>query len=279
MQVSPGGQTLTLVDDGNGADLAAGDGIYTGQFIPSTAGSYTLTFPDNSTLNVEVLQGYGFIPTNFSYRTIAGTNLNLGDDSVAQVSSPFPVLFGGGSFNQLFISSNGTISFTDAFGGYVPWPLVPGGNPSFDVPPTTLVAPFWQDLYPVKGTQQNVFWQVNGTAPNRELIVEWRNVGLFLCRSDNAATVTFETVFKEGSGDILFNYADTQFGDACSFQDSGGGGTSIGIQVAPGNSASWSFNDPKTSSSSALLWQSPPPALPTNPAPTLASISPNTSFV
>jgi hypothetical protein len=275
VQVSPGGQTVTLVDDGNGSDLAAGDGIYTGQFTPSSTGSYTLTFPDASTLNVEVLESYGFVPTNLSYRTIAGTNLNLGDDSVAQVSSPFPILFGGGNFSQLYISSNGTISFTDAFGQYVNWSLNPLGILSFDFSPTTLVAPFWQDLYPIKDTAQNVFWQVNGAAPNREMVVEWRNVRSFLCRSDNSATVTFEVVFKESSSDILFNYADTQFGDACDFQDSGQG-ASIGVQVAPGNAASWSFDAAKTASNTALLWQSPPPSLPTNPAPTLTSISPNT---
>jgi subtilisin family serine protease len=43
--VSPGGQSITLVDNGSGVDQAAGDGIYTGQWTPSAIGSYILNFP------------------------------------------------------------------------------------------------------------------------------------------------------------------------------------------------------------------------------------------
>lgn len=43
--VSPGGQTVTLFDDGTNGDQAAGDGIFSGQWTPTGPGSYTLTFP------------------------------------------------------------------------------------------------------------------------------------------------------------------------------------------------------------------------------------------
>jgi hypothetical protein len=157
VQVSPGAQSVTLADDGNGADLVAGDGIYTASWAPPAAGSYTLTFPDGSSLGVEVLMNYGVTKVPSSYQTISGSNLDLGDDSVATVTSPFPIPFGGGSFSQLYISSNGTISFTDAFSEYVNWSLLPGDNPNYLPAPDTLVAPLWMDLYPIKGTSQNVF--------------------------------------------------------------------------------------------------------------------------
>ena len=277
VQVSPGGQNITLVDDGTGADQATGDGVYTAQWTPSSPGSYVLAFPDGSKVNVEVLTTYGYTQAPYGYETITGTNLNLGDDSVAVITSPFAIPFGGGSFTQLNVSSNGTISFTDAFSDYNNWSLAPGNFPTYVQRPTTLVAPFWVDLYPMKGTDQNVFWDVIGTAPNRELVVEWRNVRSFLCRSDSAANVTFEVVFQEGSSNVQFNYGNTSFGDACSSEDYGQTAT-IGIQPAPSTGVNWSYDGGTwVSNATSILWQSPVPAAPNNPVPQLTSMSPTSA--
>ena len=272
--VTPGNQTISLVDDGTGNDQAAGDGIYTGQFNPTALGNYALQFPDGTTVNVEVLSAYGFTKVPFSYQTITGSDLDLGDDSVAQITSPFPIQFGGGSFNQLFVSSNGTISVTDPFDNFVNYFLAPGGFPNFVQEPTTIIAPWWTDLFPVKGTAQNVFWQVIGTAPNRQLVVEWRNVRSFLCRSDTSANITFEAIFNEGSSDIQFNYSDAVFGGDCALQDYGQGAT-IGIQSSPVNGAMWgAIQSDATGSGTSVLWQSPAPAAASNPVPVLSSMSP-----
>lgn len=272
--VTPGNQTVSLVDDGIGNDQAAGDGIYTGQFNPSALGNYALQFPDGSTVNVDVLSAYGFTKIPFSYQTITGAGLDLGDDSVAQITPPFPIQFGGGSFNQLFVSSNGTISVTDPFDDFVNRFLGPGGFPIFVQEPTTIIAPWWTDLFPVKGTAQNVFWQVIGTAPNRQLVVEWRNVRSFLCRSDSSANITFEAIFNEGSSDIQFNYSDAAFGGDCALQDYGQGAT-IGIQSSPLNGTMWgAIQSDATGSGTSVLWQSPAPAGANNPVPVLSSMSP-----
>ena len=53
VSVSSGG-TITLLDDGSAPDQAAGDGIYSGQWIPSAPGTYTLTFPGNDKITVNV---------------------------------------------------------------------------------------------------------------------------------------------------------------------------------------------------------------------------------
>ncbi|MGB9069908.1 MAG: FG-GAP-like repeat-containing protein [Candidatus Acidiferrales bacterium] len=277
VQISPGGTSVALVDDGSGADQAAGDGIYTAQWTPSAEGSYTLTFPDGSTVEVEVLGTYGVAQVPSTYQAFTGTNLNLGDDSVAAITSPFSIPFGGGSFTQLYVSSNGTISFTDAYSDYENWALTPNGFPNYVQRPTTLVAPFWMDLYPVQGTTQNVFWEVMGAAPNRQLLVEWRNVRSFECRSDDNATVTFEVVFQEGTNNIQFNYADTVFGDNCISQDYGQTAT-IGVQPSPANGIDWNYlNQVYTNNGTSLLWQSPPATTPLNPVPVLATISPTSA--
>ena len=43
--VEPGGQMVTLVDDGLNADRVAGDGIYSGRWTPTAVGTYSITFP------------------------------------------------------------------------------------------------------------------------------------------------------------------------------------------------------------------------------------------
>ncbi len=48
------GDTVTLLDDGLGADQAAGDGIYSAQWTPTIAGTYTLSFPGNDKVTVNV---------------------------------------------------------------------------------------------------------------------------------------------------------------------------------------------------------------------------------
>ena len=214
--VSPGVQTITLVDDGSGADQAAGDGVYTAQWTPVALGSYTLTFPGPDVVQAEVLNNYEATPTAYNYVSITGANLNLGDDGVAQITSPFSIPFGGGSFTKLQVGSNGTISFTDGSSPFIN-NVIPGLTPV----PVTLVAPFWQDLYPVKDSAQNVFWAAVGTAPNRQLVVEWRDVRSFLCHDDASATVTFEVVFSESSSNVLFEYANSSFGGYCYFQAAG----------------------------------------------------------
>ena len=54
VSIQPGGATITLLDDGSGKDAAAGDGIYTAEWIPSYGGTFDLTFPGNDVVEVTV---------------------------------------------------------------------------------------------------------------------------------------------------------------------------------------------------------------------------------
>src|SRR5436309_1048607 len=258
--VNPGGTNLTLQDDGLQTDQIAGDGVYSGQWTPPAEGTYTLTLPGGDVVTVYVLRGYTVSSTAFSYRTISGTNLNLGDDSSAAITSPFPVLFGGGSFTTLHVSSNGNVNFGGPFAAYSNIPLPTNLT-------STLVAPFWDDLYGVAGSAQNVFWEVTGTAPSRELVIEWRGMANFSCSADPAATVTFQVVFFEGRGDILFNYADVLFDGACASANQGASAT-VGVQVDSDSANQYSFNTATLADGTALLW-----TLPSNPAITVTPAS------
>jgi subtilisin family serine protease len=250
--VSPGGESVLLQDDGQGFDQVAGDGIYSGQWTPHVGGLYTLEFPDGDRVTVRVLNNYSQRYAAFQWRETSGAvGLNLGDDDVALIPLPFPVPFGDfGNFEQLFVSSNGHLSFTDYSWEYL--------NPTLPVPfPQTVVAPFWDDLVPMyKSSLRNVFVAVLGTPPHRELVIEWRNVSHLECPDKFAQTVSFQVVFFEGRSDILFQYRDTVFGRDCALANQGGSAT-IGVQVHPTMAALFSFNSPTVPNKTALLWTTP----------------------
>jgi subtilisin family serine protease len=246
--IDPIGEAFVLLDNGTDPDQAAGDGIYSAVWAPKVGvGTYFLNFPDGS-VTAKALSPY--LPpseVSFNWRSITGTNLDLDDDDSASITPPFPVRFGGVEFSELWVNSNGNITLTRPF---VAW-----DNTSL---PTELIdaviAPFWQDLQPEPGTNRNVFWEVIGSSPNRELVIEWRNVRRYGSASNE--TVRFQVVFRENSDDILFLYDDTVFGGGYSWADNGANAT-IGIQVAPGGATLFSYNTPSVTDGTALLWTLP----------------------
>jgi hypothetical protein len=284
--ISPGNQTITLLDNGVAPDQAAQDGIYTAQWTPPGLGNYGLAFSTGDTVQVTVLNNYVAGETSYNYQTISGTNLNLGDDDVATINLPFSVQYGGAEFSTVYVSSNGTLSFTNAFDDFlnfsIPVNFIENLNPQNPPPPgplqpiVTLVAPYWMDLYPAKGTSQNVFWAVNGSAPNRQVVVEWRNVRFFACRNDSNANVTFEVILSENTSNVVFSYANTAFGGSCADQDNGQG-ASIGVQVSQNVGTQWAgvVDQPTIAGGMALQWTLVNPNAPPNPAPTVTSVLPS----
>jgi uncharacterized protein (TIGR03382 family) len=260
--VAPGGGTVTLTDTGTNGDQTAGDGLYTGYFDPLAAGTYTLTFPDSETLTVNVTSGYVENPAPYAWRTITGTSLALIDDNNASITSPFGIPFGGGtSVTSLSVGMNGGIRTGSANG--VTFTNVALPNTAY----TTLIAPFWDDLFPGPTAADNVFWAVTGTAPNRELVVEWRNVHHRETRTATPAnTVSFQVVFFEGKSDILYNYRDVLVGSAT--YDKGASAT-VGMQVSATNATQRSFNTPSLENETAILWTIPAPAT----APVLSEVT------
>jgi Periplasmic copper-binding protein (NosD)/Abnormal spindle-like microcephaly-assoc'd, ASPM-SPD-2-Hydin len=208
-------------------------------FTPTPGGgvSNTLPFVVYQPIN------YAAKSTKYDYKTITGTNLDLSYYNYAQIVSPFPIQFGGGSYSTLTIGSSGTISFNDFFSYY--------NSPIPDSYTITLVAPFWDTLYSFGGgTDNNVFWEVLGSEPNRQLVVEWRDVG-YCC--ETTGLVTFEVVLFEGSSEVEFNYADTVFGGGYSSHDNGAT-ASVGMQVSSNLGTQYSYDQASVKSNTTLLW-------------------------
>lgn len=254
--ITPGGTVLNLLDDGQEAtsgDIYAGDGVYsaiwTGPADICTIGTFTLNFSNGETRTVQVggAQGsYSCTTATPGWRTITGTNLNLTDDSSAPVTPGFAVKFGATSYTTVNVGSNGVLSFTNSITAFSNTQLP---NTSY----TTVVAPFWDDLYPTGA--DNVYWEVLGTAPNRELVVEWRNIRPFACRNDTPApTVTFQVVLFENTNTVLFNYQDVIFGGNCSGLDKGGSAT-VGVQISTTDATQIGFNSQILSDNLQVNWQ------------------------
>lgn len=87
----PPGETITLRDDGAGADAVAGDGIYSGRWSPSIWGNFSLIFPDGDVLPVEVPVDVTLAKTMTVKRTGSGrvTSTPLGIDCGSVCSAPF----------------------------------------------------------------------------------------------------------------------------------------------------------------------------------------------
>ncbi len=263
--VDGGATTITLADDGLGPDIEANDGIYVAQrqWFDSEIGRHTLVFPNNDVVTVHVvppLAPYTFstgIP--FNYRQIEGTDLELRDDDSMLIRPPFPVQFSGASFPTLYVNSNGNVTFFEPFVEWDNSPLPATGAP-------VLIAPFWDDVFADRyyGQSPSVRWDVTGAAPNRELVIEWRDVVHMRCLGNPLMTAKFQIVFFEGSSDILFNYADVIFGSYlyggfwCQERlasINAGASATVGVQSMSNLANQFSFNARSLTDNSSILWQ------------------------
>jgi len=208
VSLSPGGASATTAGNGSYSLTEVAPGTYTvsGSAPGGLTGSapVTVTAGGQHTVNLALAAppppagGYTTSTEPRPFLPADGTVLPLaGDDSVTQVALPFAVPLYGGSYTSAWVSSNGFVSFADPGGPQAVNAAVP--DPAA---PNAAVYPFWDDL--VIRADSTVRTAVIGAAPNRQFVVEWRNIGMY---GSSSARVRFEAVFSE-NGEIAFNYAD-----------------------------------------------------------------------
>jgi serine protease len=233
------GQTIPLLDP-------AGSGEFRGQFVAFELGSFTLEFRSGATVidTVSVSAIGNYDPPRLvdgDCREITGESISLGDDDAIEIVSDFPILFAGASpgFTNLFIGSNGVLSFSDPIFSFINEPLPSAAS-------ETIVAPFWDDLNPGAGGE--VLLETIGAPGSREFVVEYRQVPHFF----NAGAITVQVVFTENSPNIVFNYCDVTFEDDPFF--SGGASATIGVQVAFDVAREFSFDTASVSDGDAVVF-------------------------
>ena len=148
---------------------------------------------ENNPISISALENYN-MDDSYIYNWIdatGGTMLSLSDDSAATIALPFSFTFYDQSFTNLYVSSNGWISFnnTNPIGLSIP------SIPSTDVYFHYSIAIFLDDLYP----SNNVYYQFL-SGPNR-VVVSYVDINhLYSSLAGSFEIILFET------GEILFQY-------------------------------------------------------------------------
>lgn len=165
-----------------------------------------------------------------------------GDDDSQAVSLPFAFPFYGQTYNTAYVSTNGFISFVGRNTQFLNELL-----PTAEEPNAAIYA-LWDDLY--VDASASVRTRLIGAAPNRQFVIEWRNVG-FCC--EIAQRFSFEIVLFE-DGRIL-----TQYDGIGSNQRQRGASATIGIEDEAGSTAlQYAFSQPVLNSGVAVVYHAPP---------------------
>ncbi len=125
------------------------------------------------------------------------------DDEEAEIELPFPFLFYGQEYNNLRVSTNGYLVFlnqsaTEYDNDSLPNPQGPNG----------IIAVFWDDLEvgPNGGIVDQISYVVQGEAPNRVLIVDYRSVEIRAEGNPTNDLIWAQAKLYEGSHVIEFHY-------------------------------------------------------------------------
>jgi hypothetical protein len=121
--------------------------------------------------------------------------LALRDDQLSEVIAlPFAFSFFGETYAEVYVSSNGFVTFGLGSAGASPQALPD------DFLPNALIAGYWTDLDP-EG-QGSIRHEVLGQAPRREWVVSFEDVPHFPA-NETSPRVSFQIVLREGSGEAL----------------------------------------------------------------------------
>jgi extracellular elastinolytic metalloproteinase len=119
-----------------------------------------------------------------------------GDDANANVTLPFAFTLYGQTSTVARICTNGWVELGQTTGGCS---FTNGALPS-TARPNGAVYPFWDDLF--VDAEASIRTGTTGTAPDRQFVIEWRNVRFF---NDLTRRLDFNVVLHE-NGDILTQY-------------------------------------------------------------------------
>jgi subtilisin family serine protease len=187
--------------------------------------------------------GYFCRPAPFAFIE-ANTVLPLvGDVNTVAVPLPFPFTFYGQTYTTAFAGTDGFLSFVQ--------PPRPPFDNAASLPnpnqPNAAIYPFWDDL--MVDSASSVRTELVGTAPNRQFVVEWRDVAFFA----NFSRIRFEVVLSE-NGDIV-----TQYHTAGPTPLQRGSSAAIGLENETGTVAlQYSNNTPSVDSGTAVQFSLPP---------------------
>lgn len=145
------------------------------------------------------------------------TPVGLGDDQVSgAIGIPFTFTFYGTNYSNVYISSNGFVTFNGGSGnGCCSGQSIPNAGA-----PNNLIALCWEDLNPNYGG--TIQYGTYGTAPNRVLVIEYNNIQHY----GGGNAVTGQILLFESTNNIELHNTSVL---------TDGGTNTMGIENATGN--------------------------------------------
>ncbi|MCY2987934.1 MAG: leucine-rich repeat domain-containing protein, partial [Planctomycetota bacterium] len=140
------------------------------------------------------------VPAGFQDIAASGTSiLNGADDNFVELNQAnlpgFQFTLYGQTYNSLFVSSNGLITFGSGSGAYYNTDLSSSLTQA-------AIAVFWDDLVVTPGA---LCWKLNGTGDQQQLVIQWTDVSFYLV---GAETITFQAILSENGNTTQLNYPD-----------------------------------------------------------------------
>jgi len=246
-----------LLGNENVAIAAGGTYRYNRTIVASPSpghdnGTFTSTWT-----GTDVLPGYAFdaaAPYAFVDVSASGTALTLSDDGASAISMPFPFAFYGATSSDLCVGNNGGLYFGVSSCTAFPYNNTALPSNGLNKP---AILPYWDDLM-ANGT---VYYASVGSAPNRQFVVEYQNKFVYGDSGNPSGQTgaTFEVIFNETGGGILFQYQTAGFGGAGASYDNGVSAT-VGLQHDASLANQYSYNTASLHDGLAIAWT------PTHPA-------------
>jgi hypothetical protein len=196
--------------------------------------------------------GYGYTckPTTAAFIDLtSGSDVVQGDDNSVDTQLPFTFRYYGVDYSIINIGVNGLASFTSPVTQFSNTPI-----PDATLPNSALY-PFWDDLFIDSAVGASVRVQVQGTAPNRDFVIEWRNAQFLTAPG---TFFTFEIVLSENKR-IRFLYTDNHTNASGSTRTRGASAT-VGIEDGSGSASNGfqrSFNQTLIDDNSGIEFTAP----------------------
>jgi hypothetical protein len=217
---------LENVPAGDYAVIATQTGTCAGSSVGrATVGTNTETVTDFGLAATPAFSGYTVVEEAVGWTPADTTILPItGDEAITNIALPFPITHYGKTNTSMWVDTNGLVAYTNPeTPSSDAWPIPSPRNPE---EPNNAVYPFWHDW--VVDSSASVRTATRGTAPNRQFVVEWRNVASY---EDPNTRVSFQLIIDEAGG-YRFAYNDIDG----TFLELGGGAT-IGIENEDGTAA------------------------------------------
>ena len=173
------------------------------------------------------------------------TDISLSDDQSKLISLGFAFRFYDTTYNSVYVSSNGFISFTSSNNGCCSGRAIPSSSAL-----GAGIAAWWEDLNPRNGG--SVAYEVMGSAPNRHIIIQFTGVPAY----SNSGRNTFQYKLFESDGRIEVHYKEV-YGDNGNYTVGIQQNSTVGLQRYFGSGGSTQNQTPDFVTPYAIQYKNP----------------------